>query len=172
MNRKSSFVITMILLAFVLVACGQPATQEIAPTQTATQIPPTQTPTLVPSPVPTHTPTPTPTIAPTPLGGRNGLLFQDWECIQDSTTKEYMCNTRIYIYDLVLQKPKLLFEGNDYRLVGVSPDGKKFVMEQTKNNKTCNSHKNSGVTATSARCVWRTHLAKGQGWGGLDVACG
>lgn len=131
MNRKSSFVITIIVLAFVLVACGQTSkTQEIVPmqaaTQTATPMPPTEPPTLTPSPVPT--------IIPTPLGGRAGLLLHEQLCIQDSTTKKYTCTQKIYFHDILTQKSNLLFEG--YTLAGISPDGKKFVMEKKENEKT------------------------------------
>jgi tetratricopeptide (TPR) repeat protein len=64
-RRGYIFILTLILLALTLAACGAPVpsvTPTTAPVPTATDVPPTATvePTITPTPLPTNTPVPTP----------------------------------------------------------------------------------------------------------------
>lgn len=123
MFHKSSYVITMLVLTFVLSACGQLSTQEIDPTQITTLIQPTETHTITPPPAPSHTPTIIPTA--TPLGGKNGLLFEARSYNKGTSGWDY---GRIFSYNLPSSKMTLIFEG--YKITGVSGDGKNFILEK------------------------------------------
>jgi WD40 repeat protein len=114
----------LISFAILTASCGTQATPipTLAPTETLTPIPPTETPTLTPSPEPTSTPTATPT----PIGGKDGLLLY-----QAGVDKDGNFEQKIFLYNLVSNELVPFLDG--YAPLDVSPDGNQILLIKYKN---------------------------------------
>lgn len=130
-NRKFFSKVLVISITFLLVACGAQSTPEPTliklATVTSTLLPATET--------PTPSPTDTPTVTPTPVGGGNGLVLSENNCQQDTATKKFVCNQKIYVYDVNLHKASLFSPLEGYSLAGVSPNGKVLALLKTNGTK-------------------------------------
>jgi hypothetical protein len=118
MKTKTLFAV-LISFAILTASCGTQATPipTLAPTETLTPIPLTETPTLTPSPEPTSTPTATPT----PVGGKDGLLLY-----QSGVDKDGNIEQKIFLYNLVSSELVPFLDG--YAPLDVSPDGSQALL--------------------------------------------
>jgi hypothetical protein len=123
MNIRTSLTL-LLLFTFVMTSCGTQVTPEstLAPTQTLSPVPPTDTPTLTPTLTPS--PTSTPTATPTPVGGKNGLIL--FEVNVNKCDRNNMCEQKIRLYNLVSHTIDMELDG--YEPLDVSPDGRKALL--------------------------------------------